>query len=411
MEVPHAGKARTRVLVMGREVSDFLCPLFAEIGDTGRFDLDLLETRAVSRKQAEIDQSFRAKISVRSALQQYRKTEWLRAVLSARFWKGLVSGQSGREALRAALVNRETSIVFAAYDVFNLHFLTSELVYLAGFIPQGKKVVLAYWGSDLFQQNADFRYQDQEELVNRAASVVVHSPELKVIFLSKFGWHLEKKVHSFLLPNMVKALAPVYQNLSVRHDAAAHARAQWGVSPGRLLLAIGHSAHDIDNHIPIVQALAAMDRTVVDRMHVILPMTYGAEPGYLDAVEEACRLGNLRYTILRNFLSQEEMVGLRYATDILVRLSRFDAFSLSLCESLCAGTVVISATWLPYGYLRAAGIHFRELSAIAGLTQMLPRVLDNLPEERDKCRDNPAKIMHLFEGMHPARSLAELLTV
>jgi glycosyltransferase involved in cell wall biosynthesis len=146
-------------------------------------------------------------------------------------------------------------------------------------------------------------------------------------------------------------------------------------------------------------------------MHVILPMTYGAEPGYLDAVEEACRLGNLRYTILRNFLSQEEMVGLRYATDILVRLSRFDAFSLSLCESLCAGTVVISATWLPYGYLRAAGIHFRELSAITDLTHVLPRVLDNLPEERDRCRDNPAKIMHLFEGMHPARSLAELLTV
>jgi hypothetical protein len=401
---------KRKVLVIGREVSDFLCPLFRQVNEDGAFEVHLLETRKVSRKQSDIDASFAKQHRVNTSLREFGKGEWLKASFSGTFRRSVFRGKSTKDSLRDALVEKQLQPLFRHFDVFNIQFLTAEVVYLAGFIPEGKKIVLSFWGSDLFQCNEDFRHDHHQALIERANTVVVHSPEMKVIFLSKFGWHLEHKVKTFLMADMYQALQPVYEQLPSKAAAREKFRKKLGVEDSHMVITIGHSGHDIDDHEAIVGALANLPASIKEKCFFVLPMTYGAEPGYIDLVEDACRKAGLRFTILKEFLSQEDMVGLRFVADILVRLSRFDAFSLSLCETLCAGTVVISGAWLPYGMLRASGIYYREISEVEQVAAVLPEVIANLDSYRMRCQDNPGKVMQVFSQMRPATQLSNVFT-
>jgi hypothetical protein len=406
-----AGKDRKRkVLVIGREVSDFLCPLFQSINEKGEYEVHLLETRDASPKQAEIIQSFASYHTINTSLSFYSKTEWVKAMFSVHFWKGIFKGESARENLRNVLAAKTAAPLFSAMDIFNIQFLTNDALYFARFIPKNKKLVLSFWGSDLFQCNTDFSYREQERVINRSAQITLHSSEMKNIFLSKFGRHLQDKVHHFFLVDMYKALHPFYKKRNEKEKLTALFREKYGIDAGKTVIAIGHSAHDIDNHIQIIEALKNLRSNIKNQCFFLLPMTYGAEPGYLEEVEQACKQSGICFKIFSQFLPGEDITGMRFCSEIVIRLSKFDAFSLSICETVCSGNIVVAGTWLPYGVLRAAGIYYRETDSFDNLTAIVEDTVANKASYLQACSGNAAKMMQLFQSQNVSENLTKLFS-
>ncbi len=408
MAYPVKENKRKKVLVIGREVSDFLCPTFQSINEGEEYEVHLLETRTQSPKQQEIERSFISQYKIGTNFKSYKKSAYFFAFITSDFWKNIFKKVSIKESIRAALVAKAVKPLFKDFDIFNIQFLTPEALYFAKFIPENKKLVLSFWGSDLFQCNDDFSYQEQNAIIRRSKKIIVHSAEMKNIFLSKFGRHLEDRVENFFLVDISQTLQRFYDKGGDKNSIIDLFRQKYQIHQDKTIVTIGHSGHDIDNHISIVNSLGQMEAQIKERCFFILPMTYGAEPEYINRVEESCRTAGMNYKIFTNFLPDEDIIGMRFSSEVVIRMSKFDAFSLSVCETICAGNIVIAATWLPYGTLRTADIYYKETDAFEKLPQIVKEVVSQKEAYLKKCSENPEKLMQLFHKQHAAQSLSKL---
>ena len=105
------------------------------------------------------------------------------------------------------------------------------------------------------------------------------------------------------------------------------------------------------------------------------PMTYGNVENYTANVIACCKKHGIHFLILDEFMSNTDAQELKFASEILVRMSKCDAFSLSLCETLAAGNIVIAASWLPYGNLRAFDVFYKEINDFENLPKILSEVI------------------------------------
>ena len=75
-------------------------------------------------------------------------------------------------------------------------------------------------------------------------------------------------------------------------------------------------------------------------------------------------------------------------SDILLHAQLTDAFSASIQESLYAETIVFNGEWLKYTDLPNSEERLVEYSDFDDMVKKLDYVLDNVPEYKDKFKDN-----------------------
>ena len=400
---------KLRILVIGSEVSDFLCPMYKKMQKDYPVQIDLIEPRKEWKNQQQINESFAVHHKISTEIKSFSKAALLGAVFKLKFWQSFFHQFNLRESIRSGAVQAKFTPLMQQYDVICFHYLSTPVLWLHQFVPAGKKIIYSFWGSDLFRNNWLYDHALQSDALKKAHHIIVHSMEMRLIAFAKFGWQLEGKISALVSTDIAKALEKYTGNT---HAAAAGCLASFkqkhNIPLQDTVIVIGHSAHDIDNHLHIIPQLATLDKEYLDHCTFVLPMTYGIEANYFREVEKALQAQKIKYIILSNFLNEEEMLELRYASEILVRLSKYDAFSLSLCETLAAGNIAIVATWLPYGALRSSGVYYKEVDAFYKLPAMLKKVLQHKKEYQQQCLDNGKKISELYSQQNAIEKLAKI---
>lgn len=157
-------------------------------------------------------------------------------------------------------------------------------------------------------------------------------------------------------------------------------------------LMIGYSGKKIHNHLTIIEELKAHPEYIQD-IHILAPMTRGADPIYLGKVEEMLIHSGYTFTILKDhFLSDKEVARLRNATDIVFQFSDFDGFSRSLIECLCAEGVLIYGEWLNYTpRLLDDGFIAFKTSGIAEGCDLIKNILKDYPKYQKITKENGDK--------------------
>ena len=399
---------KLKVLVIGSEVSDFLCPMYKKMQENYPMEIDLVEPRKEWRNQALIDASFNAHHKLRFDLKLFSKTEWVRSILLPAFWKYFLTTFNLKESVRVALVDQQLKPLQQQADVICFHNLSNHILWLLKFIPQNKKLVLSFWGSDLFLNNINYSYAIQSKALQRASHIIVHTPEMRLIALSKFGWQYEPKITALLSTDFSEAL----QNyIDGKEQAAMHLASfkhKYNIPSKDTVVVIGHSAHELDNHLQIIPQLTKLDPSLKESCTFVFPMTYGNVGNYTETVKECCREQGIKHLFLEEFLSDEDAIELKFASEILVRLSKCDAFSLSLCETLAAGNLVIAASWLPYGNLRAYHVFYKEMNAFDLLPGVLTELLKNKESYKQQCAGNGQKILNFYADQNSIEKLAKI---
>ena len=395
-----------RVLVIGWEVSDFMCPLFNTLRKDYATQVDLFELRPKEQIKKEAYVSFDNVLNLSLRMSDYSASDKLSGLLSWFFISKILQGKGFVGALRMATLYKKLKPVISGYDVVHICYVSNQLFGFFDAIKTAKKLVITWWGSDILQNNKDFDYHKQEKLVAIAQKVTVHQREMKELFLSKFGREYADKVHEMLVVSDISFLNKFINAIPAKQDYISSFKKKHNIAENRRIVVVGHSGHKTDNHLDIIQAVAQYSELVKDRICLVFPMTYGCDSAtYFDAVKNACDTANIQSVTFRDFLSIEELLELRMASEVLLRLSTMDALSLSLCETLCAGNVVITGTWLPYGKLRGNNVYFEEVYEIGNAGKKLVQVLDNYAAFENRCTGNPASVMAVFENENSVKKL------
>lgn len=287
--------------------------------------------------------------------------------------------------------------IFMNFDIFHFHYLSPDYLSAIRYIPENKKILLTFWGSDLYQVSGVNNYKKQFEGLHKADLITVNALEIKEAVLTKFGRDLYPKLRDADFRLSKKKLELIDQRK--KENAISCFKQKHGIPEEKIILTLGYSASSKQRHIEILKILNELDEKYKNRIFVVIPMTYGLEhedEDYLGKVKDFCGKVSLDTKILEDYMVGEELVDFTISSEITLNLRDTDALNASMLESLFAGNIVINGAWLPYGKLRRLGIHYKEIELKKELKSVIPEILDNPGQEKERTLVNPEIIRKNF---------------
>lgn len=373
--------------------------------------VDLFEMRGRDGIKKCAYQSFDNVLDISFKMSNYNTGEKLRGVFSGFFVKKILGGEGIKNAMRLSILHNKLLPVIKQYDIIHVCFVTSQLFSFFDALKASKKLIVTWWGSDILQNNKDFDFYKHEKLVKVADKITVHQREMKELFLSKFGRELESKVREMLVISDVAYLDKFVSVVPEKQFFIKRFKDKHNISNDKRIVVVGHSAHPFDMHLEIIKVISQLKNGIEDKICLVFPLTYGCDiEGYFDMIAKACEESGIQYIMFTKFMTNEEVLELRMASEVLMRLSLIDAFSLSMCETLCAGNVLITGTWLPYGKLRGNNVYYEEVYEIEDSGRRLELILDNYEEYSKRCQANPANIKEIFAKENNVDKLHKIYT-
>ncbi len=287
--------------------------------------------------------------------------------------------------------------LFSNYDIFHFHYLSPEYLYNVRYIPSDKKVIMTFWGSDLYQISGTENYRKQLEAFDRADIITVNALEIKETVLAKYGRNLEDKIRfSDFGLNEAKLNRLNSEN---REKYVSDFRKKNNIDADKIVITIGYSGSSKQKHIEILKILDTLDETYKKRIYALIPLTYGLqfeEKDYPEKVKKVSDEAEFETLILENYMTEEELARFTFSSDITLNLRDTDALNASMLESLYAGNILVNGAWLPYGKLRRLGVYFREIDRISELKELIPFLFDNFEKEKSNTSVNAEIIRKNF---------------
>jgi len=387
---------KLKVLFLGHEVSDFMAPLARKLREEYSYYIGLFEIRTEKRKEDRIAVSFDANIP--PPIESIRINQLLKLIFSSFFYRTIRNYGSLKAAMRHALKYDFYKKAFSEYELFNIHLVNVHSLAYIDFMPARAKIILTFWGSDLLNTRDESK-EAVAKAVDRADCIMVHSVEMREILLAKYGRELYDKVKISLLIDDTSRLKEVVDRLPQKKGIIKNFKKKYGIPDERRIVTVGHSGRSLDSHVAIIEAIGKLEEKYKKDVFLVLPMTYSFETkDYIESVERLLKNNGLDALILKDYLSEEELYESRLASEILVRLPKYDAFSLALSESICSDNIIVSASWLPYGRLKRFNIYYHELDYYADITKALQQILNNFSLELERHKGNHQKMFKLFQS-------------
>ncbi len=264
-----------------------------------------------------------------------------------------------------------------------MHYYYAFLVLL--FRLKSRFVYLTFYGSD-FNQIGKLRHFFNKISCSFANTIIAENK----VFLDQVQAKYDP--HSKLAAIQLIPLMPVMENMFKLHVTQTRSQAKQilGFEEKDVLITCGYCGDEIMQFDLMIDCLNKLPFNAINgrTIQVIFPMTYGRD--YLQnhaIVEYKMQSSKLPYRVYKNYLSNEEVTALRYATDVFVLVSKRDQAASALYEHLLAGSVVITGNWLPYEHLDHLQTNYHRVTP-ENLAIQLNTVLQQLTEQQLACQKN-----------------------
>ena len=216
--------------------------------------------------------------------------------------------------------------------------------------------------------------------------------------MAKFGFDLKNKILRILFGIKPEIFDMI--DYCKKDGVDVNFLSKYSIPDDKIKITIGYSGNEICNHISILNELEKIEQSIKDKMHLLLPMTYGNfSKEYLDKVLNKLKLTKISYTLFNIFLTLDELVKLRVTSKIMIMMNENDALSASVSEAIYAENLIISAVWLPYSPFRLAKIFFYEtdFSQLSDIVSYAAKDYENI---KINLVGNPDKVKKLTSFIH-----------
>lgn len=232
------------------------------------------------------------------------------------------------------------------YDIIQCHWIIPQLVLTRDIHKHCNKLFATFWGGELCNfkiLNSNKTYKKNLDKFVQEIDYIINSKSFKSTIQNLYPQLTEKHIEGYLGSAAVEEL---YKLMEIEDKAMS--KEIMSIEPNKKVILIGYSGKSLHQHIPIINELTTRE-DLKRELHLLAPMTRGANNKYCDDVQKALDNSGYSYTLLRNrFLMDEEVARLRNITDITLQFSTTDGFSRSIIECLCAKSVLIYGNWLNY---------------------------------------------------------------
>ena len=268
-------------------------------------------------------------------------------------------------------------------SVVNIQYVSVFFVMLLPFLSATfSRIVISFWGSDLMRQNRTI-LKLLSLLISKADIVTLQTPELVKVFNSKMGSSCNDKIRIVRFGN------PFLDDIdSMSSDTVSRFTGKYGIDTSRTVVVMGYNRTRGQQHTAVAGSLAE-HKVDCSRIFIVIPWTSGPcdDPdAYRKEIEDILK-DDYDYLFITEYLSDEELVALRKATDVLIQVQITDSMSASMEESLYAKKEVITGEWLPYKDLYDLGLKMRKASSAGDVGRVLNELLDQ-PMEKESLELN-----------------------
>lgn len=265
------------------------------------------------------------------------------------------------------------------FDAIDIHFIEPHYSKYVLDLPQN--IACSIFGSDLYR-TTESQKKLQAPLFDKATSIVL-SENMTPYFNKYFPGHPDKFVFNQYGSN----------RLDFINDAkGVTLTGTFSFPVDKKIVTCGYNGKREQQHLIIIEKLSTLSDLEKDKIHLVFPLTYGLEPGYVDEIENSLIHAKISYSLIENRLSDEELVELRLRSDISINTQTTDALASSVKESFVANDIMLIGDWLPYSIYQDMGIYYEEIS-FETLVPTLLSILTNFDELRVKCSANAQIIM------------------
>lgn len=258
------------------------------------------------------------------------------------------------------------------FDVCHIMFMSQYASLVAGMCENKcKRIVANFFGTDFYKASVQMR-QEQKKLLDVADSIIVTIDKMENEVIDMYP-EFQKKIHTVYFESQV--LNILKNNSVVAGDIGTVLK---GLEQDRIVIAAGYKGGAHQQHELFIHALNACDKTVRDKITVIFMMTYALTEEYEIYISKLLKQADFSYVIVKEFLTDEQMVLLRRRVDIFVNTVLTDAFNAAIQESLYCETVVFCGNWLNYPQLKQEQAYVVGFDDIRELTDKLEDVVKDL---------------------------------
>lgn len=236
------------------------------------------------------------------------------------------------------------------YDIVNIHFARSRLVYVLRWLRKmSNNIVISPWGSDVLRVENDISIRNLTKVYSLASYVTVsRNSQIGKQLVGKFkvdsrklielGWGGE--FFDFIQENAVNV-------------TTSAAKKRFGLSD-RYVITCGYNSQSEQRHEFIIDTINSIKKQLPENLTLLLPYTYSRtdqKDSYIeDLINKGKALG-LDVITVKEHLDLLDLLKLRMATDIFVHIQTTDAESRCVMEYVACNKKIVHGAWMKYAYL------------------------------------------------------------
>ena len=261
--------------------------------------------------------------------------------------------------------------IFAPFDIVNIHYCAPGFLQQLDYVQRHQKVMLSFWGSDLFQETGRVAYDQQLTALERADAITLHTPEMEQIFLSKFGRSFKSKVHQVIFGCHQERFDTI-ERLKQEKAKIQAFKQKHNIPNDKTIVQIGYSGGSGHQHVTVIEALSKQVPHLKNELFLLVPTTYNnQDSNYFNLLKTTLENSIFTHAHLTNYLTDEEVLLLPVVADVHLNIRDADALNNAMTEAIYAGCWVIVGAWLPYGILRRAGLKYSEVAQLSEIPSLL----------------------------------------
>lgn len=269
--------------------------------------------------------------------------------------------------------------ILSNYDIVHVHYVEdylSRFSRLFSKLMKGK-LLISVWGSD-FLKASDSKLRKMYNLYERADIISIVSDDVKDCFVDKYS---NIKGLSNKIVNLKFGLAPL---------DALHILPSKRKDRDNICITIGYNARRNQQHLKIIKILeSSIDlSSIKDRIKFIIPLTYPENIEYIKEITDLTNNSKFTYTLLTDFMKDDEVAKLRNKTDIFIQLQETDMMSGSMLEHIAASNIVITGSWLPYSNLEKLGLVYWKIDNTEDVSDVLFELINKFNSCNELIKNN-----------------------
>ena len=238
-----------------------------------------------------------------------------------------------------------------------------------------------FFGTDFYKASI-LMQQEQKQFLNRADTIIVTTDKMQDEVVVRYP-EFAGKVHTVYFES------PVFQILT-DDSYTMDIEIEWmnRLDDDKIVIAAAYKGGSHQQHEMFIRALNNCDKMIRDKVFVVFMMTYGMTESYLEEIQKLLMNAKFEYSIVKEFLTDEQMAEFRKRVDIFVNTVMTDAFNAAIQESLYCQTVILCGRWLNYPQLRDENAFIVYFDNASELSESLKDVILDMEGYKEKSKGN-----------------------